>query len=63
MPVGQDQWYQFGVGAPPILVCFGRDWDVHWGYVILTHGQMCEVRVVLLLQLTSWLLLTPLHKI
>ena len=23
---------EFGVGAPPILVYFGRDWDVHWGY-------------------------------
>ena len=30
--VGQNQWYQFGVGAPPILVDFSWDWDVHWGY-------------------------------
>ena len=22
----------FGVGAPPILVFFSGDWDVHWGY-------------------------------
>ena len=22
----------FGVGAPPILVYFSGDWDVHWGY-------------------------------
>ena len=22
----------FGVGAPPILVCFREDWEVHWGY-------------------------------
>ena len=22
----------FGVGAPPILVDFSGDWDVHWGY-------------------------------
>ena len=29
----------FGVGAPPILVYFSGDWDVHWGYGILTHGQ------------------------
>ena len=30
----------FGVGAPPILVYFSGDWDVHWGYGILTHGHM-----------------------
>ena len=23
---------RFGVGAPPILVYFSWDWDVHWGY-------------------------------
>ena len=28
----QNQWYHFGVGAPPILVSFSGDWDVHWGY-------------------------------
>ena len=28
----------FGVGA----VYFGGDWDVHWGYGILTHGQLVE---------------------
>ena len=32
MAVGQNQWYNFGVGAPPILVHFSGDWDVHWGY-------------------------------
>ena len=32
MAVGQNQWYHFGVGAPPILVYFSGDWDVHWGY-------------------------------
>ena len=32
MAVGQKHWYHFGVGAPPILVYFIRDWDVHWGY-------------------------------
>ena len=38
--VGQKQWYHyFGVGAPPILVYFSGDWDVHWGYGILTHGH------------------------
>ena len=29
----------FGVGASPILVYFSGDWDVRWGYGILTHGQ------------------------
>ena len=28
----------FGVGAPPILVYFSGDWDVHWGHGLLTHG-------------------------
>ena len=37
--VGQNQWYHFGVGAPPILVYFSGDWDVHWGYGMLTHGH------------------------
>ena len=40
MAVGQNQWYHFWVGAPPILVYFSGDWDVHWGYGILTHSQM-----------------------
>ena len=38
MAVGQNQWYNFGVGAPPILVYFSGDWDVHWGHGLLTHG-------------------------
>ena len=42
MAVGQNQWYHFGVGAPPILVYFSGDWDVHWGYGILTHNQMIK---------------------
>ena len=29
-----------GVGAPPIFVYFSGDWDVHWGYGLLTHDQM-----------------------
>ena len=29
--MGQNQWCHFGVGAPPILVYFSGDWDVHWG--------------------------------
>ena len=43
---GQNQWYHFGVGAPPILVYFSWDWDVHRGYGLSTHGQMsmCEHR-------------------
>ena len=32
LAVGQNQWYHFVVGAPPILVYFSGDWDVHWGY-------------------------------
>ena len=35
----QNQWNHFGTGAPPILVYFSGDWDVHWGYGVLTHGQ------------------------
>ena len=31
--------FHFGVGAPPILVYFSGDWDVHRGYGILTHGH------------------------
>ena len=38
--MGQNQWYHFGAGAPLILVYFNADWDVHWGYGILTHGHM-----------------------
>ena len=32
--VGQNQWYNFGVGAPPILepILVGIESDVHWGY-------------------------------
>ena len=30
----------FGVGAPPILVSLSGDWDVHWGYGVLTHSQI-----------------------
>ena len=36
----QNQWDHFGGGAPPILVYFSWDWDVHRGYGILTHGHM-----------------------
>ena len=37
---GSNQRYHFGVSAPPILVYFSGNWDVHWGYGILTHGQL-----------------------
>ena len=40
MAVGQNQWYHFGIGAQPIFVYFSEDWDVRWGYGILTHGHM-----------------------
>ena len=42
MAVGQNQWYHFGVGAPPILEpIFSGDWDVHWGVTrLLTHGHI-----------------------
>ena len=37
----QNQWYHFGVGAPPILLYFSGDWDV--GYGILTHGHVAAI--------------------
>ena len=40
MAMVQNQWYHFGIGAPPILVYFRRDWDAHRGYGVLTHGHM-----------------------
>ena len=42
MAVGQNQWYHFGIGAPPILVDFSGDWDVHCGYGVLTHGRIAS---------------------
>ena len=39
--VGQNQWYHFGVGAPLILVNFGGDWDVHWGYDLAVDPWPC----------------------
>ena len=43
-------WLPFGCGSkpmvpfweansPPILVYCSGDWDVHWGYGVLTHGH------------------------
>ena len=40
MGLGQNQWYHFGVSAPPVLVHFSGDRNVHWGYGILTPGQI-----------------------
>ena len=40
--VGHNQWYQFGVGAPPMLVFFGGDWDVHWGNDLAFDPWPCE---------------------
>ena len=45
MAVGQKQWYHFGVDTPPISVYFSGDWDVHWGYGLLTHGHMDSIQV------------------
>ena len=42
--VGQNQWYHFGVGAPPVLVYFSGDWHVHWGYGLVTHGHVGFVK-------------------
>ena len=40
----QNQWYHFGIGAPPILVYFSPDLNVHWGYAVLTHGHLNSPR-------------------
>ena len=40
LAVGQHQWLHFGVGAPPILVYFSGDSDVHWGYRVLTQTHL-----------------------
>ena len=40
---GSKPMVHFEVGAPPILVCFSGDWDVHWGYGILTHGHVSKI--------------------
>ena len=48
----------FGVGAPPILVHFSGGWDVHWGYGILTHGQV-DIREIPKTTATCSLLFQP----
>ena len=42
LPDSQLLTYHFGVGAPPISVNFGGDWDAHTRYGILTHGHVCR---------------------
>ena len=37
---GSKAMVPFWVGASPMLVYFSGDWDVHWGYGILTHGHL-----------------------
>ena len=32
----------FWGGAPPILLCFSGNWDVHRGYGISTHGRIAR---------------------
>ena len=39
LAVAQNQWYHCGVGAPPNLVYFSWDWDVHCGYGVFTHSH------------------------
>ena len=40
LDVGQNQGYHFGLGAQSILVHFSGDWDVHWGYGLLTRSRI-----------------------
>ena len=42
MAVGQNQWYDFGIGAPPMLVYFSGDWGTIW---LLTHGHIMKKQV------------------
>ena len=45
MAVGQNQWYYFGVGAPPILVYFSGGLGCSLGGTIwiLTHGHIEKI--------------------
>ena len=38
--VGRNRWYHFGVGAHFFFVYVSGDWDVHWGYGILTYSHV-----------------------
>ena len=45
LAVGQNQWYHFGVGVPPILESIVvRIGMFTWGYGILTHGHLCSTK-------------------
>ena len=39
---GSKPMLPFWGSAPPILVYSSWDWDVHWGYGILTHSQIVQ---------------------
>ena len=34
----------FSVHRPFFKLYFSGDWDVHWGYVVLTHGHLGSAR-------------------
>ena len=38
-----------GVGAPPVLVYFGGDWDVHSGYDLNFHPWPYGIRMFMLI--------------
>ena len=42
--VGQHQWYQFGGFrcTTHFRTYFSGDWDVRWGYGVLTHSHVFE---------------------
>ena len=40
MAVGQNPWYHVEVGAPPILIHFSGDWDVHSGYHMVVPATL-----------------------
>ena len=42
------------MNSPPILVYFSGDWDVHWGYGLLTHGHILHAP-----KGTRWVVCTP----
>ena len=51
LAVGQNQ-YHFGVGefTTHFRTCFSGDWDVRWGYGVLTHGQLGMLRAFNIIQ-------------
>ena len=42
--VGQHKWYHFGAGefTTHFRTCFSGDWDVYWGYGLLTHSHVSK---------------------